>query len=98
MVTAAKDSLSTDWSKVKDYAKPEFKRLAHTLVDIAKLAANQKVSAAEAKSLLRIHKNTTLMVMLTVEGLGIIAAENAINAALNVVRDTVNGALPFKLL
>ncbi len=98
MVAAAKASLSADWANVRDYAKPEFKQLAQTLVDITKLAAHQKISAAEAKSVLNIHKNTALMVMLTVEGLGVIAGENAINAALKAVRDTVNKALPFKLL
>ena len=98
MVAAAKDSLSADWANVRDYAKPEFKQLAQTLVTITKLAARQKISAAEAKSVLNIHKNTALMVMLTVEGLSVIAGENAINAALKAVRDTVNKALPFKLL
>ena len=98
MVAAAKDSLSADWANVRHYAKPEFKQLAQTLVTITKLAARQKISAAEAKSVLNIHKNTALMVMLTVEGLGVIAGENAINAALKAVRDTVNKALPFKLL
>ena len=98
MVAAAKGSLSTDWAHVRDYAKPEFKQLAQTLVDITKLAARKKISAAEAKSVLHIHKNTALMVMLTVEGLGVIAGEKAINAALKAVRDAVNKALPFKLL
>ncbi len=98
MVAAAKDSLSADWPMVRDYAKPELKQLAQTLVTIAKLAVHQKISAAEAKSLLRIHKHTTLMVMLTIEGLGVIAGERAINAALKAVRDVVNTALPFKLL
>lgn len=97
MVAAAKESLSADWAHVRDYA-PEFKQLAQTLVDITKLAAHQKISAAEAKSVLHIHKNTALMVMLTIEGLGVIAGERAINAALKAVRDTVNKALPFKLL
>ncbi len=98
MVGAAKDSLSSDWPMVRDYAKPELKQLAQSLVTRGKFAVNQKISAAEAKSLLRIHKNTTLMVMLTIEGLGVIAAENAINAALKAARDAVNAALPFKLV
>ncbi len=98
MVAAAKDSLSADWAHVRDYANPELKQLAQTLVDITKLAAHQKISAAEAKSVLHIHKNTALMVMLTIEGLGVIAGEKAINAALKAVRDVVNKALPFKLL
>jgi hypothetical protein len=37
------------------------------------------------------------MVLLTIEGLGIIAVEQAINAALDVLKDTVNSALDFRL-
>ncbi len=98
MVAAAKDSLAGDWPMVRDYAKPEFKQLAQSLVDLTKLADHRKITAAEAKSVLRIHRNTTLMVMLTVEGLGVVAGERAIDAALKAVRDDVNKALPFRLL
>ena len=37
-------------------------------------------------------------VLLTIEGLGIVAVQNAINAALSVVKDTVNTAIGFTLL
>jgi hypothetical protein len=98
MTNAAKSSLKEDWPKVRDYAQPEFRRLARVLEDIVKKAAKGAISANEAKSLLRIHRNTVLTVMLAVEGMGIIAAEKAINAALKAVADIVNKALPFKLL
>jgi hypothetical protein len=98
MLAAAKDSLGEDWPNVKDYAKIELRKLAQSMVDIAKLAATGKVNGKQAKVLLRIHRNTTMVVMLTVQGLGVITVENAINAALKAVRDTVNGALPFRLL
>jgi hypothetical protein len=38
------------------------------------------------------------MVLLTLEGLGLLAVEAAINAALKVVSDTVNSAIGFALL
>jgi hypothetical protein len=38
------------------------------------------------------------MMLLTLEGLGVLAVEAAINAALSVVKETVNGALDFALL
>lgn len=98
MIGAASKSLKKDWSKAKNLAGPELKKLAQSLVDITALANAQKISGPEAKSLLRIHRNTTLIVLLTVEGLGIIAAEKAVNAALGAVKDTVNAAAPFKIL
>jgi Asp-tRNA(Asn)/Glu-tRNA(Gln) amidotransferase B subunit len=98
MVAAAKDSLEKDWPKVKDYAQPELRRLAQSLIDITELVASDKVSGRQAQSLLRIHRNTSLTVLLTVEGIGIIAAEKAINAALKVVRDAVNAAAGLRII
>ena len=37
-------------------------------------------------------------VLLTIEGLGIVAVQNAINSALDVVKDTVNKAIGFGLI
>ena len=93
MMTAAKTSLGNDWAKAKTFAKPEFSRLARSLVDIGKLTANGDISAAEARALLAIHRNTTRTVLLTVEGLGLLAVEKAINAAIGSVKDAINTAV-----
>ena len=98
MLQAVKASLGKDYSKAKDFARPEVQRLARSLVDIAKLVAAGKVTKQQAKSLVAIHKNTTRVVFLTIEGLGIIAVENALNAAIGAIRDTVNGAVKFALI
>lgn len=98
MMAAAKDSLAQDWGKAEDFAKPEMKRLAESLAAIARLVAAKKVNQRQAKALLRIHANTTQTVLLTVEGLGVIAVEDAINAALGAARDVVNGAVGFRLV
>lgn len=68
------------------------------LVDIAQLAVLKKVKKQQAQALMRIHKNTTTMVLLTIEGLGIIAVENAVNAALSAVGDAINAAAGLKIL
>lgn len=98
MVTAAKKSMGEDWGKVRDYGEPELKRLALSLIDITKLASAGKVNAQQARALLRIHRNTTEVVMLTIEGLGVIAVENAINSALKAARTAVNTAAGFAIL
>jgi hypothetical protein len=98
MTEAAKDSLGGDWPKARTYAKPEFARLAQSVVDIGELAATGEISAAEAKALLSIHKNTTRTIFLTVEGLGILAVEKAVNAALGSVKEAVNAAVGVALI
>ena len=47
---------------------------------------------------MNIQKNAIQMVLLAIEGIGILAVENAINAAISVVQDTVNKALGWTIL
>jgi hypothetical protein len=98
MVAAARGSLGKDWKGARNFAEPELKRLASVLVEIGERAVKGEITEDEAKALLRIHRNTTATVMLAVKGLGILAVENAVNAALGVVRDTVNTATGLMLL
>ncbi len=98
MVAAAEASLGADLPRARDYARPEFQRLLQAAADIGALVAAGKVSDAEARSLFDIHRNTARMVLLSVEGMGLLAAENALNSALGAARDAVNGALGFVLI
>ena len=98
MLGAAKDELGQTWPEVQDFAKSEFKKLAQTLVDIGKLRAQGKITTKQAKILIRMQRRTTQTVLLTIEGLGILAVERAINAAIAVVRDTVNKAAGIVLI
>jgi hypothetical protein len=98
MLEAARGELENAWPEIKEYAETEFKNLAETTVMIARLHAEGKVSKKQGKLLLDIQKNTTRMVILTIEGLGILAVERAINAALKAIKDTVNTALGWALI
>lgn len=98
MLTAARDSLGQKWPKVKDFAEAEFEKLARTLVQIETLKVTGQITEAEASVLLQMQKNTARTVMLTLEGMSLLLVEGAINAALAVVKDTVNGAVGFALL
>ena len=92
MVAAASAALGKDWNAARTYAVPEFKRLAAVLTGIAEQTATGELTLAEARALLQIHQNTTRNVILAVQGLGLLAVENAVNAALGVVRDAINTA------
>lgn len=98
MIGAAKASLGRDWPKARAFAEPELERLARSLVNIGEMAAAGMITKEEAAALLDIHKNTTRMVILTVKGLGLLAAENAINAALAAVKAPLNAAVGIALL
>jgi hypothetical protein len=98
MTEAAKGKLQKQWPEVKEFAKAEARKTAETLAMIEKLALAGEVNLKQAKTLLSMQKNSALAVMLTVEGLGLLTVESAINAALGAVRDSVNTAVGFALL
>ncbi len=64
--------------------------------DYRKLHLSGQITEEQARLHLDIQKNASRTVLLTVEGLGLLAAEQAINA--RVVRDSVNTALDFVLI
>ena len=93
-----KGKLTEKWPEVRDYAEAEAKKLAEALAMIEKLRLTGEITEEQARLHLDIQKNASRMVLLTIEGLGIIAVEQAINEAMAVMRDTVNTAMGFSLL
>lgn len=98
MTEAAKGKLKDHWPEVKEFARAEARKTAETLSMIERLTLLGEMNLKQAKALLQMQKNSALAVLLTVEGLGLLTVEAAINAALGSVKDTVNTALGFALL
>ena len=98
ILAALNGNLVAKWPDAKEYGEAEAKKLAQTLVMIGTLKATGKINKEQAALHLEMQKNATRMVLMTIEGLGILAAEGAINSALNAVKDTVNKEIGFPLL
>jgi hypothetical protein len=98
MLGAFSGVLSERWPEVKEYAKAESKKLAENFAMIERLKLAREITEEQAKLHHEIQKNASRSVLLAIEGLGLIAVEQAINAAMDVLRTTVNGALDFALL
>jgi hypothetical protein len=98
MTEAAKGKLKDHWPEVKEFARAEARKTAETLAMIERLTLAGEINIKQAKALLQMQKNSALAVMLTVQGLGLLAVESAINAALGAVKNTVNTAMGFVLL
>lgn len=98
MLDGAKNSLASKWPVIKDLATSSFKTLAHSLIDIEEMKLDGTITEEQARLLLDMHKNTTKIVLLSVEVVGIVAAEEAINAALDSIKTAVNTAIGFALL
>lgn len=98
ILTAFQSTFTSKWPDIKDYAEAEARKMAQTLVMIESLKISGKINEEQAALHLEIQRNATRMVLLTLEGLGILAVEAAINAALSVVKESVNTAVGFALL
>lgn len=85
-------------SGITEYASSEAQKLAQTLVMIENLKASGAISEEQAKVYLQMQKSATRVVFLAIEGLGILAVEAAINAAMDVIKETVNTTLGFVLI
>jgi len=98
MLAAAAGPLEDQWPDAKAYAELEFTKLAQTLLMIQTNYALGQINKTEARLLIDIQRNAMRSVLLTIQGLGAIAVEQAINAALKTVRDAVNAAIGFALI
>jgi hypothetical protein len=98
MFAAAFAVLKDKAPQIKNVAQTEFSKIAQTIGLIGQELAEGRISEDEAKILLDMQKSATRSVLLMAEGLSLLVAEQALNAALGVVRVAVNGALGFALL
>ena len=98
MLDAAKEVLENHWEEAKPFAQQELKSLAENLKLINQLKTQGKISEEQAKHYLEIHKSSVRIVLLTIEGLGILAVEATINAALDVIKSAVNTAIGWSIL
>lgn len=98
MLTAAKGKLTSHWKEVKPYAEKEVNSFAENIKLIAELKMKGKITEEQARLYIDIQKSSMRIVLLTIEGLGILAVESAINAAIDVIKSTVNTALGWRIL
>lgn len=92
------NSLKDKAPDIEAYAKSEGVKMAQCLATITSLVTAGTISETEAKLHLDIQKQAARSILLTMEGLGALAVEAAINAALSVAKDVVNSAVGFVLI
>lgn len=98
MLKAAGQKLGMKVPAISGLAKSEFKKLSQNLVAIEKMKLNNTITEQKAKLQIEIQKNALKTVILTEKGLSVLAVEDAINAALDVISKTVNTSIGWILL
>ena len=98
MMTAAAAAFGEGWDKVRAFVKIEFKTIARRIKEIAKAFAFGDIDEDTARLLVRMQRNNSAAAIAATTTMVLVTIENIINAALAVVKDTLNAAIGFTLL
>lgn len=95
---AVKVALGDKWGEAQAFAESESKKFAQNIAEIALWKETGKITEEQGKILLRMHQRSMKMVLTALEGISLVLAEKAINAAIDAIKDIVNGLIGWDLL
>ena len=98
MIGAAKISLADKWPTVESLATSSLKSIAQNIIDIEVMTEENVITKEQSVLKIMLQQNAFRTMLLTQEGLGLLAAQDALNAVTDVIRGTVNKAIGFVLL
>ncbi|MBA3898921.1 MAG: hypothetical protein H0X62_01730 [Bacteroidetes bacterium] len=94
MLEAMKTILGKHFSEVKKMAIGELEDFAKRTIELAEKVNNGEITQAQAKAILKIRQNAVETVMLSIAGIGLLAAQEAINAAIGILISVLKKAIP----
>jgi hypothetical protein len=98
MIEAARAALADRGPALQAAAEMELRRLARALAEIGMLLAKGDIDPDRAQTLANIHRLSVRSVLRSVEGLGVLAADQALQAVTGVAAGLLNRIVGFKLL
>jgi hypothetical protein len=98
MIDAARAALANRGPALQVTAEMELRRMAGALADIGALLAKGEIDPERAKGLANIHQFSVRSVLRTVEGLGVLAVDQTLQAVTGVAASVLNRIVGFKLL
>lgn len=98
MLGAARGVLQERWAEARPYAEKATGQLTQAIGHVEQEVLAGRMTPKRARLHLEMQADAALAVLLALRGLSQLAAEQAINAALGVVKDAVNAAVRFPLL
>jgi phage protein D len=98
MALAASGVFKERWPSVSAFVEGAFQNLAGAAADIEQKFRAGEISQDEARILLDMQRDAASTVLLAAKGMTQLMTEQAINAALDVVKNTLNAALGIALL
>ncbi len=96
-IDAAKGELGKTWKSLQPYAEHEFRHFAENATFLAQLKLQNAISDEELKARLEIQRLALSNTLLTIEGIGLISAQNIINAVLGIVFSAIKTVFSLAL-
>ncbi|MGA2445815.1 MAG: hypothetical protein ABSG50_10360 [Opitutaceae bacterium] len=97
MANAASGALVAGGKAAMDYATHEFQQFAEDVDHIQDMLAAGTISPQDAQYYVNLQKMSMQSVLLTIQGLGVLAVQSAITAALGVLSTAIGAALKVAL-
>lgn len=90
---AVKVAFGDKWEEAKDFAESESKKFGQNIAEIALWKETGKITEEQGRVLLRMHQRSMKMVLTALEGISLVLAEKAINAAIDAISGIVNSLI-----
>ena len=97
IVNAMKGALGDKWQEASVFAESEAAKFAASMAEIALWKATGKITEEQGKVLRRMHERSIKMVLTALEGISLVLAERAVNAAIKAVGGVVNKMIGWEL-
>ena len=98
MIDAAREAVSTRWPVLKSLAETELRGLAVSLVDVHRQVREGKITREAAQKIIHIQQMSVRGVLRTIEGIGILTAEQVTHAATKAAAGVLSQLIGIKLL
>lgn len=85
MIEAVRGELKAGWAEVSAVAEVQLRALAQSAGDIEQLVRRGSIDEERARLLFEMNRNAARSVLLTIEGIGVITAEDVIKTALRML-------------
>lgn len=95
---AVKVALGDKWEEAKVFAESESRKFAANIAEIALWKEMGAITEEQGRVLLRMHQRSMEMVITALEGISLVLAERAINAAIDAIAEIVNGLIGWELI
>lgn len=96
-IVFAKAELGGTYKKLKPFAEHEFTQFAENAIFLAQLRQDGIIGKDELETRLTLQKLAFSNVLLTIQGIGLVSAQNLVNGILGIVSKAVTNALSISL-